>query len=95
MVNDITTNPIIVDTADATAEIISYSAMVSSVRWVADATANDQAVIQDGNGNVKWSSLASGVNYVEAEKDFEPHLWIQDGLVVPTLESGTLYITIV
>lgn len=95
MANDTTVNPIIVDTADTTTKIIAHNVMISSIRWVTDATANDAAIIHDGDGNVKWESLASGSNYTEAEKDFDPHLWVQNGLIVPTLDSGTLYISIV
>ena len=95
MANDVTTNPIIIDTADATAKIISHSLMISSIRWVTDATANDAAIVADGNLKVKWESQATAGAYTEAEKDFEPHLWLQDGLIVTELESGTLYISLV
>ena len=95
MANSVVTNPIIIDTADATVEIIAHNVMISSIRWVSDATANDAAEIKDQAGNVKWESLATSSNYTEAEKDFDPHLWVQGALLCPTLDSGKLYITIV
>lgn len=65
---------------------------VRSVDWVAPvASAGHAAVIQDANGKILWEKRANGAN-------FNPHdrldTWWNSGWKVPTLDSGTLYVTV-
>lgn len=89
MANDLTADPWIVDTAGA-GVLSTNKIYIKSVRWVGGTTAGHTAVIHDQKSNIIWSSVASGANYVESEIIEQ---WI-DGLIVPTLASGTLYIQI-
>lgn len=89
MANDLTGDPYIIDTAAATV-LSTINLFIKSIRWVGGTTAGHTAVIQDQKGNVIWTSEASGANYVESEIIEQ---WI-DGLIVPTLTSGVLYIQI-
>lgn len=85
----------IVDTASGTA-VTSEILLITKIRWVGGTTASHQAVIQDANGNPFWESIANGADYVECD-DFSTHgqrssSRYLNGLKVPTLGSGTLYI---
>lgn len=82
-------DPIIIEVASA-AILFSSRLYIKSIRWVGGTTAGHTAVIQDQKGNVIWASEASGANYVESEIIEQ---WI-DGLIVPTLASGKIYIQI-
>lgn len=92
MSNIITGNPLVIDTASGSV-ITSRTFTVSKIRWVSkSASAADDVDIQNGAGTSKWVSVASGANYVE-ETHFDPDARIRlEGLTVPTLDSGTLYI---
>lgn len=92
MSNDLTVNPISIDTASSSA-ILTRRIEVLRVRWVAElASAGDNAVIQDGDGHALWSSVAAGANYVESEGHHPDYPLVCNGLIVPTLQSGTLYL---
>ena len=100
MANDLTGNPLVIDTAGV-AVLLTEDLFVATVRWDGATTAGHQAVIQDQAGAVKWASRAAGANHVEAERISPPPSaasthsvppW--SGLKVPTLASGTLYITL-
>lgn len=63
-----------------------------SVRWVSPAAEAGHALtIQDSNGKELWRSLASGANHLDGER---LDTWWNQGFKVPTLDSGTLYITV-
>lgn len=89
MSNILTGNPIIVDTAGATA-LTNYIFTATKIRWVSGDAASDAVSVQDRHGAVKFAAEASGANYTESEH-FDPPL-IFDGLLVPTLGSGVVYI---
>lgn len=89
MANDLTADPWIIDTA-ATTVLSTNQIYVKSIRWVGATTAGHTAIVQDQKGNVIWSSVASGANYVESEIIEQ---WI-NGLIAPTLASGVLYVQI-
>ena len=89
MANDIAANPIIIDTAGASA-LTAFTFIATKIRWVSGTTAGHQAIVQNGNSIVKFKAEATGANYTESEH-FDPPL-IFDGLIVPTLGSGTIYI---
>lgn len=81
-----------VDTADAAA-ILSDWADVRSIQWIGGTTAGHEAIVQDKDGRVLWRRLATGANQnfdTEFEGRFGRHV---NGLLVPTLQSGILYIT--
>lgn len=93
MANDLTINPLRVDTAGAGA-IVTTPIRIHKIRWTGATTAGHTAVIRDQNNNHFWSSVASGANYVE-ESDFSTDQLqrnVINGLIVPTLGSGVLHI---
>jgi hypothetical protein len=58
------------------------------VRWVTKgATAGDECILKDENGEILFHSVASGANYVDS---FE--LNRQAKLTVSTLDSGELFL---
>lgn len=93
MSNIILRSPIIVDTASATA-ITSYTFIANKIRWVGATTAGHTVVVQNGSTHVKWTAEATGANYTEETHFSERYPLILDGLIVPTLASGILYIYI-
>lgn len=90
MSNDITGDPLVVDTASATA-LTTKTFVCHMIRWVGATTAGHTVSIQNGNGGVKWASEASGASYVE-ETHFDGKPIIFSGLKVPTLSSGIIYL---
>jgi hypothetical protein len=92
MANSLTGNPIVVDTAGAGTLLLTRFEVVR-IRWVsAGASAGDTVSVQDQHGNVKFASVAAGANYVESEGWHYNSPLVFDGLKVPTLSSGTVYI---
>jgi hypothetical protein len=93
MANDITKNPLVIDTASGTA-VLTHSLRIKKIRWVGGTTAGHTAIIQDQNSNLYWESICSGANYAE-ESDFtedKSNRTLINGLKVPTLGSGKLEI---
>jgi hypothetical protein len=95
MANNITGNPIVVDTAASTT-VTDYNFKAWMIRWVGATTAGHTISVQDKDGNVKYASEASGANYVEESHLVSPRTdcLIFKGLKVPTLGSGIIYIYI-
>ncbi|MDH4235607.1 MAG: hypothetical protein OEW25_01445 [Nitrospira sp.] len=94
MSNDITGNPYIVDTASSTL-VTARRLRIQSVRWVSvAASAGDAVSVQNALGQVLWSSSATGSNYAEAQNWPHESPLVADGLKVPTLGSGSLYISL-
>ena len=94
MANSLTKNPWTVDTASATA-ILSDWADVRSFQWIGATQANHELVVQDKDGRVLWRRLSQGANQ-DFETQFEGRFGQRvNGLLVPTIGSGTLYITFV
>jgi hypothetical protein len=93
MADSLTTNPIIIDTAASTVKT-SYVFSAWMIRWVGGTTAGHTISVQDKNGNVKYATVASAANYVEESHLVSPknESLIFDGLKVPTIGSGTIYI---
>lgn len=92
MANVLTRNPIVIDTAGASA-LLTGRMDVIKIRWVApSASAGNQVDIQDSNGVTSWESVATGNNYVESESWPHDYPLPMQGLLVPTLGSGTVYI---
>lgn len=93
MSNDVTGNPLVIDTASATA-ITAYSFTAWAIRWVNGTTAGHTISVQDRHGKVKYATVAAAANYVEESHLVSPknESLLFDGLLVPTLASGTIYI---
>lgn len=64
---------------------------LNGVRWVGTSTtaAGDAVEIRDGRGNTVWQTVATGAYYVEADTPAIRHFM---GMVVATLNSGTLFL---
>jgi hypothetical protein len=87
MSNVLSGNPWIVDTVSTS--LTTNDVYIARLRWVGATTAGHTVTVQDGASNHIWGSVASASNNVE---DAPIHR-IYSGLQVPTLGSGTLYIT--
>ena len=93
MANDLTKNPWVIDTPSAT-NLTTVWTDVRGIRWVAPSSvAGNEANVQDQNGNVIFRSLATGANTSVSEA-FEASRYGKhiNGLRVPTLDSGIIYI---
>lgn len=91
MSNVLTGNPLVIDTAGS-GIIISREFTVTAIVWDAgqSASANDVAVVTDKTGALKWQGSAAAKNSnLNAEFPKEIHF---SGLIVPTLDAGTLLI---
>ena len=90
MANDLTGPVWKVDTASAT--LLSDDLLhLKGIRWVSkSATAGDDAEVKDAAGHTIWKSVASGVNYVEADVTVR-HIF---GIQVPVLDSGELFLEV-
>lgn len=87
--SDITNNPLTIDAASATA-LTTVTFVATKIRWVGGTTAGHTVSVQNNAGTVKFAAEAVGANYSESEH-FDPPL-IFEGLKVPTLASGKIYI---
>jgi len=93
MANDLTRNPLVIDTASGTA-LTTDARRIKKIRWVNGTTAGHQVILQDQYGNLFWESRAAGADYVE-ESDFtfnKSNSAVLSGIKVPTLDSGKLEI---
>lgn len=86
MANDLSGPVWIIDTAGT---ITTAHVHIQHIRWVKATTAGHQCIITNANDKEVWADVASGVNYVSADRI---ELSLQGGFKVPTLESGKLYI---
>jgi len=89
MSNLIDRDPMIIDTPGVSV-LRTDPIRVRGIRWVGATTAGHQAIVTDQFGTIKWHSIANGGNNVEGDRLDNERLW--SGLIVPTLESGKLYI---
>jgi len=89
MANNLAQRPFIIDTPGA-GVLLTQPIRVKGIRWVGATTAGHLVIVQDQNGNEKWKSVAPGSNHVESDYVNDEKLW--NGLKVPTLGSGVLYI---
>lgn len=95
MANDLTGNTWKIDTASAT-PIITQDVYIESIRWVGATTAGHAAIVTDNrtSPDTKFSSLANGANFID-EKSYigaPSNSRCLGGIIVPTLDSGILYI---
>ena len=92
MANILTGNPIFVDTPSASA-LATQRFDVVKVRWVSvTASAGDRAVIQHQDATPAWESAAVGANYIDSDAWEKDNPLVLNGLLVPTLSGGALYI---
>ena len=92
MANATTGNPIIIDTLTATAILAtSERFQLLAVQWVSGSTANVCSV-QDGAGTVRWEAVGSGANYTLPVIFPSTLSLVFNGLKVPTLDSGKVYL---
>ena len=91
MANDLKGSVWVVDTASATAILTSW-ARVRKIEWIGATTAGHEAIVQDQNSRVVFRRLAQGANQNLVEQ-YDGRFGISvNGLIVPTLTSGTIYI---
>ena len=90
MANDVTLNPIVLDTVTATAHTTNYFEVLA-IRWTSASTA-DTIVIQDQDGNKKWQGIGAGANHTEESHWSDQHPLRFNGLKVSTLDAGTVMI---
>ena len=95
MANNLTGNPIYIDTASAT-PLATQRFDVLKIRWVSvAAVAGNQAVIQHQSGLPAWESCAVGANYIDSDAWEKDNPLVLSGLLVPTLQGGgAIYIYI-
>lgn len=92
MANNLTSNPLVIDTAGGSA-IVTKQIRISAIVWDPGTTpsANDSVVVDDASSRRKWSStIYSGSFLPMPFTPSEPV--ISNGLTVPTLARGNLYI---
>ena len=95
MANDLTNNPLVLDSAAATV-IVSNLIKITALKWTVDAggTDNDTCVLSDKNGKVVYEEIlnvaTSGL--LQAPPiNFNPPLKV-NGLIMTTLSGGKLYV---
>lgn len=80
----------VVDAASAN-PVTDELTCIQSIRWVGG-QAGDEVEIADIDGNVLWASIAEVNDFVDNDNSIDIRL--EDGFIVPTLDSGVLYIYI-
>jgi len=95
MANNVSQTPYILDTVAN--NIVTGTIFIGKLRWVGATTAGHACTIKDGAGNVIWTSLASGVNYVETDTYPQSHFLVcqgtsTTGLSISVLQSGIVYV---
>jgi len=93
MANVTTGNPLLIDTSTATAILTTDRFELLGVRCVSGTTANI-CTVQDAAGVTKWESIGNAANFID-ESQFDTDLCLNfNGLKVPTLDSGKVYLYI-
>jgi hypothetical protein len=89
MANNLTGNPLVVDTAAA---LISGMATILAMEWIPNAAADDLTVT-DGTGKTIWDVDALTGGTAGKEK-FPLDRFVCTGLTVSVIDGGTLYVYI-
>jgi len=95
MSNDVTNNPLILDTAAD--NVVTGPLRITKIIWDAGDTPADVAQIEDGSERVIWKrtlqdvGTAANVYMPPLESDFVPPLLVT-GLSVGVLDSGVVYV---
>lgn len=95
MANDISSNPLVLDTA-ATSVVVSNLIRIKALKWTVDAggTDNDTCVLTDKNGKVVYEEIlnvATSGTLQAPPMNLIPPLNV-NGLVMLTLSGGKLYV---
>jgi hypothetical protein len=91
MANDITNNPLVLDTASNTAVVISNRIKITSVVWAGGTiVAADTMVLKDKDGKIKVEMGTSTADD-DRQQVFIPPL-PSDGLIAHTIAHGTVYV---
>jgi len=95
MANDITTNPLVLDSAAATV-IVSNLFRITAIKWTVDSGGadNDTCVLTDKNGKVIYEEILNIVTSgeVQAPPMIFPVPLKCNGLVCLTLSGGKVYV---
>lgn len=92
MANNVAANPWSIDTASGT-NLADGEVHIRSIQWINPSAAGHVAQVADATGRVWWQrvSAASRENH---ETEFHGDIGrVMPGLRVPTIDSGTLFIT--
>ena len=95
MANDLTCNPLVIDTAAATA-IIDNVFQIKTIKWTVDngGADNDTVVLKNKAGKVIYEEILNIVTSGSVQAppiSFSPPLTV-NGLIAETLSGGTVYI---
>lgn len=90
MSNVVTGYPLVIDTVTAVS-LVSTLFNAVAIRWTSASLA-DTCVLQDKDGNVRWQSVGQNASNVEQSNFPVEHPLTFNGLTVPTLGLGTVFI---
>ena len=90
MANDVSGNPWILDTATDTALTNDFT-HIYSIMWLS-CSAGDALSVQDENSTVKYANTGINVNTAINSPDFGPNGLFMNGVKVPTLGAGKVYV---
>jgi len=94
MSNILTSNPIYVDTPQAS-PLLTTRIEVMKIRWVSvAAAAADRVLLQHQDGTPAWESCAVGANAIDSDAWEQNNPLVLNGLLIPTLANGAVYIYI-
>jgi hypothetical protein len=88
MANNLTANPKVIDTA---ATIHAYPLRVRKMEWFPTTTGDDLLIVDNG-GNTVWSLKAIAADTNEGIGYHGPEDTVINGIIVSTIDNGTLYI---
>lgn len=94
MANDISCNPLVLDTAAATV-VVSNVFKIQSIVWVDsgnDMADGDQAILQNKAGKVIWERRLTTPGMIGDLQQTFPEPFPVNGLIVPTLTHGKVYV---
>ena len=83
------TDPLVIEIPSTTV-LFTNRLYIKEIRWVDATTAGHTVVIKNKNGRAFWASEAAGDNFIDS---YLYEGWVE-GLQVPTLASGKIYIQI-
>ena len=91
MANDLTANPLILNTAHASDVVLGARRRIQGIKWVGASTAGHQAVLKGKvSTRVIWESIATAANFSIPLDVLD--LFVAEEVILPTLGSGILYL---
>lgn len=92
---DLDVSPWVFTSADVSTDPITRDRLrISSVRWTGATSAAHAVKLKDLDGNTIVEMTSTAADYTEETALSLPSLADMNGLVIDTLESGTLYVYI-